>query len=96
MPDGYCIRQFSECQIDKKMCYDMTLSRIKPHLSSVEGTSNAQDENTDHIPPLQNPVKDNALLFMPNVLKVYLENGQTKSFRFDSSTSIKVCVCVCV
>ncbi|XP_028319517.1 FERM and PDZ domain-containing protein 4-like isoform X3 [Gouania willdenowi] len=36
-----------------------------------------------------NPVKDNALLFMPNVLKVYLENGQTKSFRFDSSTSIK-------
>uniref|UniRef100_A0A8C2WQD5 FERM and PDZ domain containing 4 n=1 Tax=Cyclopterus lumpus TaxID=8103 RepID=A0A8C2WQD5_CYCLU len=36
-----------------------------------------------------NLVKDNSLLFMPNVLKVYLENGQTKSFRFDSSTSIK-------
>ncbi|KAM3857048.1 FERM and PDZ domain-containing protein 4-like [Diretmus argenteus] len=36
-----------------------------------------------------NSVKDNSLLFMPNVLKVYLENGQTKSFRFDSSTSIK-------
>ncbi|XP_068612299.1 FERM and PDZ domain-containing protein 4-like [Brachionichthys hirsutus] len=36
-----------------------------------------------------NPVKDNSLLFMPNILKVYLENGQTKSFRFDSSTSIK-------
>ncbi|XP_069495831.1 FERM and PDZ domain-containing protein 4 isoform X2 [Ambystoma mexicanum] len=34
-------------------------------------------------------IKDNSLLFMPNVLKVYLENGQTKSFRFDSSTSIK-------
>ncbi|XP_047227439.1 FERM and PDZ domain-containing protein 4 isoform X3 [Girardinichthys multiradiatus] len=34
-------------------------------------------------------VKDNSLLFMPNVLKVYLENGQTKSFRFDSNTSIK-------
>lgn len=31
-------------------------------------------------------------MFMPNVLKVYLENGQTKSFRFDSSTSIKVCL----
>ena len=38
----------------------------------------------------QETVKDNSLLFMPNVLKVYLENGQTKSFRFDSSTSIKV------
>ncbi|XP_076008593.1 FERM and PDZ domain-containing protein 4-like [Genypterus blacodes] len=36
-----------------------------------------------------NSAKDNSLLFMPNVLKVYLENGQTKSFRFDSSTSIK-------
>ncbi|XP_046695661.1 FERM and PDZ domain-containing protein 4 isoform X3 [Silurus meridionalis] len=34
-------------------------------------------------------VKDNSLLFMPNVLKVYLENSQTKSFRFDSNTSIK-------
>uniref|UniRef100_A0A4W5KI59 FERM domain-containing protein n=1 Tax=Hucho hucho TaxID=62062 RepID=A0A4W5KI59_9TELE len=32
---------------------------------------------------------DNSLLFMPNVLKVYLENGQTKSFKFDSNTSIK-------
>uniref|UniRef100_A0AAV2JZJ8 FERM and PDZ domain-containing protein 4 n=1 Tax=Knipowitschia caucasica TaxID=637954 RepID=A0AAV2JZJ8_KNICA len=34
-------------------------------------------------------VKDNSLLFMPNVLKVYLENGQTKSFKFDTNTSIK-------
>uniref|UniRef100_A0A8D2ZQ95 FERM and PDZ domain containing 4 n=1 Tax=Scophthalmus maximus TaxID=52904 RepID=A0A8D2ZQ95_SCOMX len=41
------------------------------------------------IQPYPNPVKDNSLLFMPNVLKVYLENGQTKSFRFDSNTSIK-------
>uniref|UniRef100_A0A8C5BMF2 FERM and PDZ domain containing 4 n=1 Tax=Gadus morhua TaxID=8049 RepID=A0A8C5BMF2_GADMO len=36
-----------------------------------------------------NSAKDSSLLFMPNVLKVYLENGQTKSFRFDCSTSIK-------
>lgn len=40
--------------------------------------------------PPQETVKDNSLLFMPNVLKVYLENGQTKSFKFDSNTSIKV------
>uniref|UniRef100_A0A671T2Q7 FERM and PDZ domain-containing protein 4-like n=1 Tax=Sinocyclocheilus anshuiensis TaxID=1608454 RepID=A0A671T2Q7_9TELE len=37
----------------------------------------------------QETVKDNSLLFMPNVLKVYLENGQTKSFKFDCNTSIK-------
>ncbi|NWU45648.1 FRPD1 protein, partial [Hylia prasina] len=30
-----------------------------------------------------------ALLFMPNVLKVYLENGQTKAFRFERSTTVK-------
>ncbi|KAG7256883.1 hypothetical protein CRUP_028126 [Coryphaenoides rupestris] len=38
---------------------------------------------------VQETVKDNSLLFMPNVLKVYLENGQTKSFKFDNNTSIK-------
>lgn len=63
-------------------------------MCSVETTANAQIEKADHISPPQNPVKDNSLLFMPNVLKVYLENGQTKSFRFDSSTSIKVCASV--
>ncbi|NWY05765.1 FRPD4 protein, partial [Nothoprocta ornata] len=45
--------------------------------------------NLIHLFAWQETVKDNSLLFMPNVLKVYLENGQTKSFRFDCSTSIK-------
>ncbi|XP_034545091.1 FERM and PDZ domain-containing protein 1 [Notolabrus celidotus] len=31
----------------------------------------------------------NSLLFLPNVLKVYLENGQTKAFKFDNSTTVK-------
>uniref|UniRef100_A0A8C2WVQ0 FERM and PDZ domain containing 1 n=1 Tax=Cyclopterus lumpus TaxID=8103 RepID=A0A8C2WVQ0_CYCLU len=31
----------------------------------------------------------NSLLFLPNVLKVYLENGQTKAFKFDTSTTVK-------
>ncbi|KAM9849498.1 uncharacterized protein frmpd1b [Aulostomus maculatus] len=31
----------------------------------------------------------NSLLFLPNVLKVYLENGQTKAFKFDNTTSVK-------
>ncbi|XP_062857026.1 FERM and PDZ domain-containing protein 1 [Trichomycterus rosablanca] len=31
----------------------------------------------------------NSLLFLPNVLKVYLENGQTKAFKFDRTTSVK-------
>lgn len=32
----------------------------------------------------------NSLLFLPNVLKVYLENGQTKAFKFDNTTTVKV------
>lgn len=27
---------------------------------------------------------------MPNVLKVYLENGQTKAFKFEAHTTVKV------
>ncbi|XP_041879029.1 FERM and PDZ domain-containing protein 1 isoform X2 [Corvus kubaryi] len=34
-------------------------------------------------------VTGSSLLFMPNVLKVYLENGQTKAFRFERSTTVK-------
>ncbi|KAH0628468.1 hypothetical protein JD844_009681 [Phrynosoma platyrhinos] len=30
-----------------------------------------------------------SLLCMPNVLKVYLENGQTKAFKFETSTTVK-------
>uniref|UniRef100_A0A672YNJ5 FERM domain-containing protein n=1 Tax=Sphaeramia orbicularis TaxID=375764 RepID=A0A672YNJ5_9TELE len=42
---------------------------------------------------LQNPkssiMSGNSLLFLPNVLKVYLENGQTKAFKFDNTTTVK-------
>ncbi|CAL8333309.1 unnamed protein product [Lota lota] len=31
----------------------------------------------------------NTLLFLPNVLKVYLENGQTKAFKFEPNTTVK-------
>ncbi|KAM6170469.1 FERM and PDZ domain-containing protein 1 [Rhynchocyon petersi] len=31
----------------------------------------------------------NSLLCMPNVLKLYLENGQTKAFKFEENTTVK-------
>ncbi|XP_057184744.1 FERM and PDZ domain-containing protein 3 isoform X3 [Triplophysa rosa] len=34
-------------------------------------------------------LKDNSLLLIPNVLKVFLENGQIKSFTFDSRTTVR-------
>ena len=33
---------------------------------------------------------DSVVPLMPNVLKVFLENGQTKSFKYDSSTTVQV------
>ena len=32
---------------------------------------------------------DSVVPLMPNVLKVFLENGQTKSFKYDSSTTVQ-------
>lgn len=37
-------------------------------------------------------LKDDSLLLIPNVLKVFLENGQIKSFTFDSRTTVRVCI----
>ncbi|XP_060687950.1 uncharacterized protein LOC132820048 [Hemiscyllium ocellatum] len=34
-------------------------------------------------------VQGNSLLLMPGILKVYLENGQTKAFRFEKNTTVK-------
>ncbi|XP_051505435.1 FERM and PDZ domain-containing protein 3-like [Myxocyprinus asiaticus] len=34
-------------------------------------------------------LKDDTLLLIPNVLKVFLENGQIKSFTFDSHTTVR-------
>lgn len=46
----------------------------------------------------QTMLKDDSLLLIPNVLKVFLENGQIKSFTFDSRTTVRVCIhysCIC-
>ncbi|XP_035681849.1 FERM and PDZ domain-containing protein 4-like isoform X4 [Branchiostoma floridae] len=32
---------------------------------------------------------DTSLPYMPNIMKVFLENGQTRSFRYDQSTTVK-------
>uniref|UniRef100_A0A4W5KVP0 FERM and PDZ domain containing 3 n=1 Tax=Hucho hucho TaxID=62062 RepID=A0A4W5KVP0_9TELE len=40
-------------------------------------------------PSLSTMLKDDSLLLIPNVLKVFLENGQIKSFTFDSRTTVR-------
>ncbi|XP_054722782.1 FERM and PDZ domain-containing protein 4-like [Uloborus diversus] len=40
--------------------------------------------------PLYSPTPmDSYVPFLPNVLKVFLENGQTKSFKYDSTTTVQ-------
>ncbi|XP_063955246.1 uncharacterized protein LOC129261306 [Lytechinus pictus] len=39
--------------------------------------------------PSSTPKMPPSLVYLPNVLKVYLENGQTKSFKYDDSTTVK-------
>uniref|UniRef100_A0A8C2B5J4 FERM and PDZ domain containing 3 n=2 Tax=Cyprinus carpio TaxID=7962 RepID=A0A8C2B5J4_CYPCA len=39
--------------------------------------------------PKSTMLKDDSLLLIPNVLKVFLENGQIKSFTFDSRTTVR-------
>ncbi|XP_060687918.1 sodium- and chloride-dependent neutral and basic amino acid transporter B(0+)-like [Hemiscyllium ocellatum] len=34
-------------------------------------------------------IQGNSLLLMPGILKVYLENGQTKAFQFEKNTTVK-------
>ncbi|VDO44797.1 unnamed protein product [Haemonchus placei] len=46
-------------------------------LSTLYGNSGKGDTTPDFPPPL------------PNALRVYLENGQTRSFRYDDSTTVK-------
>ncbi|XP_046705619.1 FERM and PDZ domain-containing protein 3 isoform X3 [Silurus meridionalis] len=39
--------------------------------------------------PKSTMLKDDSLLLIPNVLKVFLENGQIKSFTFDNRTTVR-------
>ena len=41
-------------------------------------------------PSKNSALVDSVIALMPNVLKVFLENGQTKSFKYDYSTTIQV------
>ena len=47
-------------------------------LQPSSNTQHSQMTSHDSVQPL-----------MPNVLKVFLENGQTKSFKYDSSTTVQ-------
>ncbi|XP_051506272.1 FERM and PDZ domain-containing protein 4-like [Myxocyprinus asiaticus] len=81
-------------------CQDSVTMTILRHMSNPK-SSFMSAEKRAHL--RRNPVKvrfaeevvvnghtqGNSLLFLPNVLKVYLENGQTKAFKFHKTTTVK-------
>ncbi|XP_062569111.1 uncharacterized protein LOC134231205 isoform X2 [Saccostrea cucullata] len=64
-------------------------ARLKSNPSRVRFSENVTVTMVNGA-PLQNPNSDESYIpFMPNVLKVFLENGQTKSFKYDNKTTVK-------
>ncbi|XP_072171648.1 uncharacterized protein [Diadema setosum] len=55
--------------------------KAKPPRVRFAENVNTFPSNSPKIPP--------SLVYLPNVLKVYLENGQTKSFKYDNDTTVK-------
>ncbi|XP_061164682.1 uncharacterized protein LOC133173697 isoform X4 [Saccostrea echinata] len=64
-------------------------ARLKSNPSRVRFSENVTVTMVNGA-PLQNANSDESYIpFMPNVLKVFLENGQTKSFKYDNKTTVK-------
>ncbi|GFN91613.1 Ferm and pdz domain-containing protein, partial [Plakobranchus ocellatus] len=62
-------------------------ARLKDNPSRVR-FSDAVLVNGASVTSQQSP-QESYVPFMPNVLKVFLENGQTKSFKYDNKTTVK-------
>jgi hypothetical protein len=62
--------------------------RLKSQPSRVRFAESVDiDGQTD---PSRATTTDSVVPLMPNVLKVFLENGQTKSFKYDTTTRVQV------
>ncbi|XP_039621797.1 FERM and PDZ domain-containing protein 3 isoform X2 [Polypterus senegalus] len=59
-------------------------AKLRSNPPKVRFSEPVSVSNPDH-----EMLKEDALLLIPNVLKVFLENGQIKSFTFDSRTTVK-------
>uniref|UniRef100_A0A4W5PHN6 FERM and PDZ domain containing 3 n=1 Tax=Hucho hucho TaxID=62062 RepID=A0A4W5PHN6_9TELE len=65
-----------------RCCKDsIVLTVLQPHQVTIHSSLSPFLSHT--------MLKDDSLLLIPNVLKVFLENGQIKSFTFDSRTTVR-------
>ncbi|KAK3923091.1 FERM and PDZ domain-containing protein 4, partial [Frankliniella fusca] len=64
-------------------------AKLRSNPSRVRFAEGVAVSGAPLFPPSAFAGVDAALPFMPNVLKVFLENGQTKSFKYDASTTVR-------
>ncbi|XP_049847284.1 uncharacterized protein LOC126299428 isoform X1 [Schistocerca gregaria] len=64
-------------------------AKLKSNPSRVRFAEGVVVNGSPLFPPSTFSSGDSSVPFMPNVLKVFLENGQTKSFKYDSNTTVK-------
>ncbi|CAL4059833.1 unnamed protein product, partial [Meganyctiphanes norvegica] len=62
--------------------------RLKNNPSRVRFAESVDINSSPSSSPSNFNSSESTTPFMPNVLKVFLENGQTKSFKYDSSTTV--------
>ncbi|KAK7065647.1 Frmpd3p, partial [Halocaridina rubra] len=62
--------------------------RLKNNPSRVRFAESVDINGSSSYSPSNFNSSESTTPFMPNVLKVFLENGQTKSFKYDSSTTV--------
>ncbi|XP_021925317.1 uncharacterized protein LOC110832537 isoform X2 [Zootermopsis nevadensis] len=63
-------------------------AKLKSNPSRVRFAEGVVVNGSPLFPPSTFSLGDSSVPFMPNVLKVFLENGQTKSFKYDSNTTV--------
>ncbi|XP_069677377.1 uncharacterized protein [Periplaneta americana] len=64
-------------------------AKLKSNPSRVRFAEGVVVNGSPLFPPSTFSLGDSSVPFMPNVLKVFLENGQTKSFKYDSNTTVR-------
>ncbi|XP_066998729.2 uncharacterized protein [Anabrus simplex] len=64
-------------------------AKLKSNPSRVRFAEGVVVNGSPLFPPSTFSLGDSSVPFMPNVLKVFLENGQTKSFKYDSTTTVR-------
>ncbi|PSN30565.1 hypothetical protein C0J52_26752, partial [Blattella germanica] len=64
-------------------------AKLKSNPSRVRFAEGVVVNGSPLFPPSTFSLGDSSVPFMPNVLKVFLENGQTKSFKYDSNTLVR-------